>query len=204
MMTQTLEKYYGVKLSASKTVELSKFLELEERIRSAIKATPLPSREHNYEIYVTRLLFSVTHPEVFGVGPLERRLNSVDLILKVNPKQIENKRLEFLNHKIANQLWSFTSEGTLTATESQIRAILSGRFCEHDGTFEILALTRVRSDLRQKDRKIKVTARATPTDSFRSKFRNISGIFSTSIDYKLNGSVQLALNLSEPVVAKTS
>jgi hypothetical protein len=193
-MPQRIDQFYGLGVTVSSSIDADQYLHLKEDLEEAAKKINPPDF-HGYGIYVSRIEFSVANGPIFGVRPLSNRLDHAELMLEINRKEREKRRMFFLNRSIDQTIWNLSPQIAVTPGEFTIDARLPGKYCEEHQLFEVLVFTCIADDLPQKSRKISVKTKVHPTPLFGRKFYGTDGAMTTIVSHRLTSNIQLRLPL---------
>jgi len=196
-MAQKLERFYGLRLRAHSTIDAAAYKRAQSELSTAVRKLQLGKSGARYGTYVTRLEVVERPGRFMGVDDIEERLETLDIAITVPGRQRELKRIFLLNSQIDQALW-VTNMPPQTKTDADkftIRSRIPGRYCRDITHFELLVVTAVSPEVRDRDRKLRIVATTRPTPTYASKFINgRGGRVKTELDFWLETGVQLEID----------
>jgi hypothetical protein len=194
-MTQKLETFYGFRLELQKSFVISEFDSLKSEITSVMQGLQNTDPRH-YGVYVSMCQFSFIKEKVFGIGPIEKRVKMLDITWAVCPEERHKGTIFFLNKHMTSKHYILDTPSHISTKKYQIRCGIDSKYFSESDTFRILIMAVVdTTQVSIKRRKLRLSATATPTPEYASRFINSDGRKNTKIDYFMDESVQLFLSL---------
>jgi hypothetical protein len=191
-MASKVEKDFGFQLSCGlkeelTTKEFQAYQDFEAKALELADSKGISIRKH--AIYVH--MFSITYKQRHsGVEDLENRLATLQLKLKINPKQVQSESMKFLNGDLSAQRQDSPAEVIVVHHSSQIAYQIPGLYFAKNQRYFDYVITYIDSTP-PRDRKLKLEIKGIPTSKFSPKVVSISS--PSKIDIELTTSIQLKL-----------
>jgi hypothetical protein len=191
-MTSKVEEAFGFQLCRGKKAELTTkefqaYQDFEAKALELADSKGISIRKH--AIYVH--MFSITYKQRHsGVEELENRLATLQLKLKINPKQVLSESMKFLNGDLGAQRQDSPAEVKVAHHSSQIAYQIPGLYLAKNQRFFDYVITYIDSTP-SRDRKLKLEIKGIPTSNFSYMVNSSSS--PSRVDIDLSASIQLKL-----------
>lgn len=193
-MTQHLETYYGFKLGVAKEIEASGFSRVKGKLSAALHDIEAKTGR-KFSAYISMCQFLIKKDKCFGVGPLYSRLSELSLRWQVNKEERVKGTLFFINDQVQQESIILDEAATHSFSKHEIVCKLSGTYVHLNDSFRLFIIAAIDDSVKPNRRKVSLSAVASPTADYASRFRNSNGRKQTTLEYNMNRSVQLLLDL---------
>ena len=191
-MASKVEEAFGFKLCRGQKAELTTeefqaYQDFEAKALELADSKGISIRKH--AIYVH--MFSITPKQMHsGVEDIENRLSTLQLKLKINPKQVLSESMKFLNGDLGIRRQDSPAEVKVAHHSSQIAYQIPGLYLAKNQRYFDYIITYIDSTP-SRDRKLKLEIKGIPTSNFSYKMASSSSL--TKVDIDLSASIQLKL-----------
>lgn len=189
---QNLERYYGF------SAEVMTLLE-PERLEQ-IRAHAVPILEYKgynpaeYHIYCHQLRINENLRHWSAGTPLHRRVETLRLTFRVNPKQRKSGSIMFLNWRfgmsIEQQLGFLSGDVAVEGGSWNIHYDIRKQFVQGETTFKNAIVTFVKREVRPDHRKIKIELVASPTHEHEARLKREQAVSETRLDLRLRNPIR--------------
>lgn len=186
-MANALSRWFGIELEVDPYVNVNEYGEFSKELAGHLRALPNIDLK-DVDVHIHRLVIDFV-PLRFGIGPLERRLENLDVTIGLHKSKKGRRSVWFLNKDLPIRI---TREIEVKARAHNISYSLSGAYCAQHRRFSDYVATAIKRDSNQRDRWLSVTATAHPTDDFLIKVQNVRAT-TTKIPFALTKETQLPI-----------